>query len=256
MNTQYTEPVAALLTLGKPKEWRDHKELGITLEHLPELLRMIADENLNQADPEDDAVWAPVYAWRILGNLRAKEAIQPLLEQIDLDEGDDWALNDIPKVLAMIGPPAFRPMAQYLADEKHPMYSRAAIAEGMVSMAQQYPQLRQDCITCIEQSLSQYAKNDPSLNGLLVCNLIDLEAAETMPVIQQAYQKNCVDVGICGALEDVKMDLGLREKGSTPLPRFSLADYFAPEQKKSNIGRNEPCPCGSGKKYKKCCMDT
>ena len=22
-----------------------------------------------------------------------------------------------------------------------------------------------------------------------------------------------------------------------------------------NIGRNEPCPCGSGKKYKKCCMD-
>ena len=32
-----------------------------------------------------------------------------------------------------------------------------------------------------------------------------------------------------------------------------------PEEKKSlpiraqpNIGRNEPCPCGSGKKYKKC----
>ena len=21
------------------------------------------------------------------------------------------------------------------------------------------------------------------------------------------------------------------------------------------IGRNEPCPCGSGKKYKKCCME-
>ena len=23
----------------------------------------------------------------------------------------------------------------------------------------------------------------------------------------------------------------------------------------TKIGRNEPCPCGSGKKYKKCCMD-
>lgn len=22
----------------------------------------------------------------------------------------------------------------------------------------------------------------------------------------------------------------------------------------SNTGRNDPCPCGSGKKYKKCCM--
>ena len=23
----------------------------------------------------------------------------------------------------------------------------------------------------------------------------------------------------------------------------------------TTTGRNEPCPCGSGKKYKKCCMD-
>lgn len=23
--------------------------------------------------------------------------------------------------------------------------------------------------------------------------------------------------------------------------------------KKKKVGRNEPCPCGSGKKYKKCC---
>jgi len=26
--------------------------------------------------------------------------------------------------------------------------------------------------------------------------------------------------------------------------------------KRSKIGRNEPCPCGSGKKYKKCCIGT
>jgi hypothetical protein len=26
--------------------------------------------------------------------------------------------------------------------------------------------------------------------------------------------------------------------------------------RKSHTGRNEPCPCGSGKKYKKCCIDT
>ncbi len=27
-----------------------------------------------------------------------------------------------------------------------------------------------------------------------------------------------------------------------------------PKINAKNIGRNEPCPCGSGKKYKKCCM--
>jgi SWIM/SEC-C metal-binding protein len=28
-----------------------------------------------------------------------------------------------------------------------------------------------------------------------------------------------------------------------------------PIQAESKIGRNEPCPCGSGKKFKKCCMN-
>ena len=26
-----------------------------------------------------------------------------------------------------------------------------------------------------------------------------------------------------------------------------------PIKKEKTVGRNEPCPCGSGKKYKKCC---
>jgi len=28
-----------------------------------------------------------------------------------------------------------------------------------------------------------------------------------------------------------------------------------PEQKSGKINRNDPCPCGSGKKYKKCCAN-
>ena len=26
-------------------------------------------------------------------------------------------------------------------------------------------------------------------------------------------------------------------------------------KKKIKVGRNDPCPCGSGKKYKNCCLD-
>jgi len=32
------------------------------------------------------------------------------------------------------------------------------------------------------------------------------------------------------------------ESGAPPQPR-----------QKKKVGRNDPCPCGSGKKYKKCC---
>ena len=28
-----------------------------------------------------------------------------------------------------------------------------------------------------------------------------------------------------------------------------------PTMRKAKVGRNDPCPCGSGKKYKNCCLD-
>jgi hypothetical protein len=28
-----------------------------------------------------------------------------------------------------------------------------------------------------------------------------------------------------------------------------------PIQSKKKVGRNDPCPCGSGKKHKKCCLN-
>ena len=34
-----------------------------------------------------------------------------------------------------------------------------------------------------------------------------------------------------------------------PLPKKAF------EIKKEKVGRNDPCPCGSGKKYKKCCLE-
>ncbi len=38
--------------------------------------------------------------------------------------------------------------------------------------------------------------------------------------------------------------------------RYPLHNKFFKNKKSPiKIGRNEPCPCGSGKKYKKCCLD-
>jgi hypothetical protein len=40
--------------------------------------------------------------------------------------------------------------------------------------------------------------------------------------------------------------------GHTPNEIRRLSNLNKPKKK---IGRNDPCPCGSGKKYKKCCMN-
>ncbi len=37
-----------------------------------------------------------------------------------------------------------------------------------------------------------------------------------------------------------------------PLPR----EVQTPVVRGASVGRNDPCPCGSGKKYKKCCLGT
>jgi tetratricopeptide (TPR) repeat protein len=39
----------------------------------------------------------------------------------------------------------------------------------------------------------------------------------------------------------------------TVLPGYS-ALFLTPQNIMKNIGRNDPCPCGSGKKYKQCCL--
>ncbi|MDE0191902.1 MAG: SEC-C metal-binding domain-containing protein, partial [Gammaproteobacteria bacterium] len=49
---------------------------------------------------------------------------------------------------------------------------------------------------------------------------------------------------------------GLRDNGAPPQRRRAQGqparvETFVRSERK--IGRNEPCPCGSGKKYKRCC---
>ena len=42
------------------------------------------------------------------------------------------------------------------------------------------------------------------------------------------------------------------QKTYGPMPK--VAENFKKPQSVKTIGRNDPCPCGSGKKYKKCCL--
>lgn len=43
------------------------------------------------------------------------------------------------------------------------------------------------------------------------------------------------------------------EKREEITRKFNQSKIFTNEDKK--VGRNDPCPCGSGKKYKKCCIN-
>ena len=59
-----------------------------------------------------------------------------------------------------------------------------------------------------------------------------------------------------GDFEDEAKELAQEEKPKVvqqPIQQSSTS-VRDPLEKKEKVGRNDPCPCGSGKKYKKCCM--
>ena len=57
------------------------------------------------------------------------------------------------------------------------------------------------------------------------------------------------------AIPEEKKNLPLGDDDN-PIPfiKFEPVSNKSQKRKEHTVGRNAPCPCGSGKKYKKCCM--
>jgi hypothetical protein len=285
-------PVSQLLQLGEPRgeerqDWRDYAALGLSAAAVPELIRMATDDALHDGPQASKLVWAPVHAWRALAQLRAPEAIAPLLTLLErANDSDDWVMSDLPEALAQIGAPAIEPVANYLADTARGEWARVTAADALGHLGQAHPELRAECVTRVTAQLENFAEQSDTLNAFLIAPLWDLRAGEAVSVIERAFASGRVDESVNGDWEDVQIHFGLKTKREHPHAANSLAEvsrkiaglreeiqacekenaelrsplddlssglppepYLAPPK----IGRNEPCPCGSGKKYKKCC---
>ena len=91
--SHYSPPVDQLLTYGEahlssPDKWPNYLELGLGPEHIPDLIRMATDEELNHADPDTLEVWAPTHAWRALGQLRSTARGRPASRRPSDCDGD------------------------------------------------------------------------------------------------------------------------------------------------------------------------
>ena len=56
-----------------------------------------------------------------------------------------------------------------------------------------------------------------------------------------------------GLVEQPSVMAGAFQKSGLPAAEASAKAGLPVRVKKIKIGRNNPCPCGSNKKYKKCC---
>jgi hypothetical protein len=270
VRTEYTDPVRRLLSIGEnwendPAKWPDYAaKFGLGREHIAELIRLACDAVLYDGDSDSTEVWAPVHARRVLGQLRAEEAVLPLLaflKSTGLD--DDLTDMELPVVFGLIGAGAIPPVAAFIWDQSNSTFPASTAIAGIKEIARRHPACRGECIGILGRLLERRGHTDPALKGFAVSALIDLEAVEAIEAIRDAFRRKSVDISIAGDEEDVEIALRLRERRATPAPRYQLfpAGQFGPPGRDTDVslrpvkvGRNDPCPCGSGKKYKKCCL--
>jgi tetratricopeptide (TPR) repeat protein len=173
-----------------------------------------------------------------------------------------------------------------------PTYSKSCVSSALCQVALRHPEKREEILSIFSETLTTMANAsvndnlvDSEFTGLLIGDTLDCEMQELKPVIKTLYDKGYVSMGINGDYNDVEklfseknrirytreiysiFDLynrvtttwaGYNEDDDDGDDGFDdFYDYHFPKQPITSVkvGRNDPCPCGSGKKYKKCCMD-
>jgi hypothetical protein len=227
---------------------------------------------------DDPRIHTRVHAVRTLVQLgeRAESAIEPLLPLIDAE--DDWLREEMPIFYAAVGSAAIEPITRLLMNADGDLWVRSGAGDALAEMAEQRPDLRPQILPLLEQALLTAGEED-TLAGYIITNLLDIGAHESLPLIEQAFSEERVDLSVV-QLPDVQEHFELPVTAEWVDIRWTQDDELADDEYNEEIetdemglappdvpeepaqtpfvagpkvGRNESCPCGSGKKYKKCC---
>ncbi|MBO0351128.1 HEAT repeat domain-containing protein [Phormidium pseudopriestleyi FRX01] len=213
----YTHPVSQLLTYGELEMYDFQKsshyleKFGLTEEQIPELIRMVGDYELHDADPESLEVWGPIHAWRSLAELRSETAIQPLLSVIHELLDHDWFRDELPHVLAQIGPAAIPALRDYLANPDYDASARSSAVDSLEVMASQHPEFRDECVSILTERLAYSDPESQVLNSFIVYSLVELKAVEAASAIEAAFAGDRINKDWCEDWDTVQVELGLKK---------------------------------------------
>lgn len=246
----------------------------------PRLVALVDEEELwSTHDPSN---WAPVHATFLLAALKPPGGLDAVLRALERSaQQEETALMDVAdSLLAAFGPGSVP--ALIAAFEHAGPYPRIWINDALAHLAQAHLETRDlvrahlrrvalgggdpETAACAAQSFAAFATEDDreALSILVDRHLIDeedLDAGLALPPPLdwlRFYDPEAIarrrDEG--GADDDADLDDLLKAPPSLDVmsrldePAAGPAPIVNAERK---VGRNDPCPCGSGRKFKKCC---
>jgi len=227
--------------------------------------------------------WAVVHATNILGAIGTQPTVIPLLRAVRwADAYDcDWVTETLPSMFGRIGPMAIAPLKAVASDQTSGCFCRGMAMDGLAMIAWRHPETKKEISVFIHR-IFKNEEDDEETRQSAGDVLLDLKCEEykddllAFGKIEEDRKRSNQFYNAHFFPKDVERDLCYTEARIVGRERDWLTFYDteeiqerqlrwkkdAVEEEKekgvllpeTKIGRNEPCPCGSGKKYKKCCL--
>lgn len=214
------------------------------------------------SDLEEGRGYEEVYMSMLAGELRDEVSIPYLIERMDI-EGElisEIAANALVKIGTKV---VVDSVLRFYRAEQGAFRKHAASLLGQIK------------ITASEEALLELLPEEEDLENatLLADSLCQLLSTKGIRLVQKQIKEGYADIGISleealyanciingidlPELADYKTRM-LEERESVQLTQKRMSEGlpFQPKKpyiKEPEVGRNDPCLCGSGKKYKKCC---
>jgi hypothetical protein len=206
--------------------------------------------------------------------------------------GGDFVTEDLGRVLASVCGGRIEPLARIIEDRRRWEYVRGAAVSAICVLVQRGHATRDEAVAYLTTLTRERLEREPSAVWGDAANLaLDLYADELFDDVRRWIDEELIDPfymstedvnrvereGLKAALAALERDVHLHPARDIVAATewwdcyadpeeddwVPDADDFAPEVDSApvplraiKIGRNDPCPCGSGKKYKKCCLGT
>ncbi len=192
------------------------------------------------------------------GEMKMDTFIPRMVDFFRNEEEGDVALNEVAEVLISIGTAEVVREIEKVALIDSTYFFSIKVLESIKTQEAERALLRLFAKstdlsqkTILAEALSQHL----SVESIpLVEKLVEEGYDETMLTLEDSLYTHC----IINKIEHPKLEMWKnhieaendRQRSLGPLPPLKQ-----PAAKDVKAGRNDPCPCGSGKKYKKCCLN-
>lgn len=237
----------------------------------PELLGALEKFCANPACPRMGPKYTlHMFAMYLLAKFRESRAYPLIIRfarlpgELPVTLGGDLLAVDFPAVLASVCGADSQPIRALIEDPAVHVQVRAAALRALNAMLVNGQLTRTEVVAYHRHLLQDGLERRPApmWTALVKCAM-NVHPGESLADLREAYEKKWVDDTVVPweavdrqahkSVDAVLAYLPRHEPGRIEDVGAAMSRWAGFGGAHTLVGRNEPCPCGSGKKFKKCC---